>query len=153
MYCDKLDLTTKEGINIQKENFNIITEMIKNPKIKGKDLESMFNISRRQLGYRIQKLNDWLKEQDYPQIERTSQGFFIVDDSIKDFLNIPSETLHQESEQVYTAYQRAHLILLMLFREDEVLSLNHFSIDLEVSKNTVLNDIKQLKELISSYNV
>ncbi|WP_426401986.1 helix-turn-helix domain-containing protein [Mammaliicoccus lentus] len=69
MYCDKLDLTTKEGINIQKENFNIITEMIKNPKIKGKDLESMFNISRRQLGYRIQKLNDWLKEQDYPQIE------------------------------------------------------------------------------------
>ena len=63
MYCDKLDLTTKEGINIQKENFNIITEMIKNPKIKGKDLESMFNISRRQLGYRIQKLNDWLINQ------------------------------------------------------------------------------------------
>mgnify|MGYP002656335509 FL=1 len=127
--------------------------MIKNPKVKGKDLESMFNISRRQLGYRIQKLNDWFKEHDYPEIERTSQGYFIVDDTIKDFLNVPIESTYQENEQVYTAYQRAHLILLMLFSEKEGLSLNHFSIDLEVSKNTILNDIKKLKELLQPYEV
>ncbi|RIN91919.1 transcription antiterminator [Mammaliicoccus sciuri] len=127
--------------------------MIKNPKVKGKDLESMFNISRRQLGYRIQKLNDWFKEHDYPEIERTSQGYFIVDDTIKDFLNVPTESTYQENEQVYTAYQRAHLILLMLFSEEEGLSLNHFSIDLEVSKNTILNDIKKLKELLQPYEV
>ncbi len=127
--------------------------MIKNPKVKGKDLESMFNISRRQLGYRIQKLNDWFKEHDYPEIERTSQGYFIVDDTIKDFLNVPIESTYQENEQVYTAYQRAHLILLMLFSEEEGLSLNHFSIDLEVSKNTILNDIKKLKELLQPYEV
>ncbi len=153
MCCVKLYLTTKEGIKIQKENFNIISEMIKNPKIKGKDLESMFNISRRQLGYRIQKLNDWFKEQDYPEIERTSQGYFIVDDRIKEFLNVPNESTYQENEQVYTSYQRAHLILLMLFSEEEGLSLNHFSIDLEVSKNTILNDIKKLKELLKPYEV
>ncbi|WP_436871532.1 BglG family transcription antiterminator [Mammaliicoccus sciuri] len=127
--------------------------MIKNPKVQGKDLESMFNISRRQLGYRIQKLNDWFKEHDYPEIERTSQGYFIVDDTIKDFLNVPIESTYQENEQVYTAYQRAHLILLMLFSEEEGLSLNHFSIDLEVSKNTILNDIKKLKELLQPYEV
>ncbi|WP_259341150.1 BglG family transcription antiterminator [Mammaliicoccus sciuri] len=113
----------------------------------------MFNISRRQLGYRIQKLNDWFKEHDYPEIERTSQGYFIVDDTIKDFLNVPIESTYQENEQVYTAYQRAHLILLMLFSEEEGLSLNHFSIDLEVSKNTILNDIKKLKELLQPYEV
>ncbi|MGK4465922.1 BglG family transcription antiterminator [Mammaliicoccus sciuri] len=113
----------------------------------------MFNISRRQLGYRIQKLNDWFKEHDYPEIERTSQGYFIVDDTIKDFLNVPIESTYQENEQVYTAYQRAHLILLMLFSEKEGLSLNHFSIDLEVSKNTILNDIKKLKELLQPYEV
>ncbi|MEB5781768.1 hypothetical protein [Staphylococcus pseudoxylosus] len=62
--------------------------MIKNPRLKGKDLELMFNISRRQLGYRIQKINTWLTEQNLPTIERTSQGFFIVDDAIKHFLNI-----------------------------------------------------------------
>lgn len=44
--------------------------------LKAKELEQKFNISRRQLGYRIQKINDWLIEQDYPEIERTSQGFY-----------------------------------------------------------------------------
>lgn len=149
----KFKLTTKEGFKIQTENFNIISEMIKNPKVKGKDLEIMFDMSRRQLGYRIQKLNDWFKEQDFPEIERTSQGYFIVDDAIKDFLNISNESPTQKNEQVYTAYQRAHLILLMLFSEEEGLSLNHFSIDLQVSKNTVLTDIKKLKELLEPYNV
>ncbi|MDG0841897.1 BglG family transcription antiterminator [Staphylococcus equorum] len=153
MTCAKLESTTREGFKIQAENFNIITEMIKNPKIKGKDLEVMFNMSRRQLGYRIQKINEWLTEQDCPTIERTSQGFFIVDDIIKNFLNVSIEPIPQEDEQVYTAYQRAHLILLMLFREDETLSLNHFSIDLKVSKNTVLNDLKKLKSLLEPYDV
>ena len=61
--------------NIQSENLSLITEMVNNPNVKGKELEQKFNISRRQLGYRIQKINDWLIEQDYPEIERTSQGF------------------------------------------------------------------------------
>ncbi|MBU0438716.1 BglG family transcription antiterminator [Staphylococcus succinus] len=153
MTCAKLDSTTKEGVNIQTENFNIITEMIKNPNVKGKDLETMFKISRRQLGYRIQKINDWLVEQNCPPIERTSQGFFIVDDMIKNFLNVSTTSLQQENEQVYTAYQRAHLILLMLLREDEMLSLNHFAIDLKVSKNTILNDLKKLKSLLIPYEI
>ena len=62
--------------NIQSENLSLITEMVNNPNVKGKELEQKFNISRRQLGYRIQKINDWLIEQDYPEIERTSQGFY-----------------------------------------------------------------------------
>ncbi|WP_210139748.1 BglG family transcription antiterminator [Staphylococcus sp. GDY8P120P] len=151
--CAKLNATTKGGFKIHAENFDIIAEMIKNPKIKGKDLETKFNISRRQLGYRIKKINEWLIKQGCPIIERTSQGFFIVDDVIKNFLNVSIESVQQENEQVYTAYQRAHLILLMLFKEDEILSLNHFSIDLKVSKNTVLNDLKQLKQLLKPYDV
>ena len=153
MLCAKLESTTREGFNIQTENFSVITELIKNPRLKGKDLELMFNMSRRQLGYRIQKINTWLTEQNLPTIERTSQGFFIVDDAIKHFLNVYIEPLPQENEQVYTAWQRAHLILLMLFKEDEMLSLNHFSIDLKISKNTVLNDLKQLKSLLEPYNI
>src|SRR5699024_6728064 len=153
MTCAKLESTTREGFKIQTENFNIIMEMIKNPKIKGKDLEEMFNISCRQLGYRIQKINKRLAEQDCPEIERTRQGFFIVDDMVKNFLNVSSKSFPQQDEQVYTAYQRALLILLMLFREDETLSLNHFSIDLKVSKNTVLNDLKKLKSLLEPYDV
>ena len=127
--------------------------MVNNPNVKGKELEQKFNISRRQLGYRIQKINDWLIEQDYPEIERTSQGFFIVDEKVKQWINVPTTIKSTNEDHFYTSEQRAYLILLILFREDELLSLNHFSIDLQVSKNTVLNDLKRTKQLLTSYNI
>ncbi|SUM30738.1 PTS system mannitol (Cryptic)-specific transporter subunit IIA [Staphylococcus gallinarum] len=127
--------------------------MVNNPNVKGKELEQKFNISRRQLGYRIQKINDWLIEQDYPEIERTSQGFFIVDEKVKHWINVPATIKSTNEDHFYTSEQRAYLILLILFREDELLSLNHFSIDLQVSKNTVLNDLKRTKQLLTSYNI
>lgn len=139
--------------NIQSENLSLITEMVNNPNVKGKELEQKFNISRRQLGYRIQKINDWLIEQDYPEIERTSQGFFIVDEKVKQWINVPTTIKSTNEDHFYTSEQRAYLILLILFREDELLSLNHFSIDLQVSKNTVLNDLKRTKQLLTSYNI
>ncbi|MEB6277942.1 BglG family transcription antiterminator [Staphylococcus gallinarum] len=139
--------------NIQSENLSLITEMANNPNVKGKELEQKFNISRRQLGYRIQKINDWLIEQDYPEIERTSQGFFIVDEKVKQWINVPTTIKSTNEDHFYTSEQRAYLILLILFREDELLSLNHFSIDLQVSKNTVLNDLKRTKQLLTSYNI
>lgn len=127
--------------------------MVNNPNVKGKELEKKFKISRRQLGYRIQKINDWLIEQDFPEIERTSQGFFIVDETVKHWINVPTTINSSNEDCFYTSEQRAYLILLILFREDDLISLNHFAIDLQVSKNTVLNDLKRTKSLLSSYNI
>ena len=37
------------------DNQQILREIVLNPTIHGKELESIFGLSRRQLGYRIQK--------------------------------------------------------------------------------------------------
>ena len=66
---------------------------------------------------------------------------------------MPTTIKSTNEDHFYTSEQRAYLILLILFREDELLSLNHFSIDLQVSKNTVLNDLKRTKQLLTSYNI
>ncbi len=60
------------------DNQQILREIVLNPTIHGKELESIFGLSRRQLGYRIQKINLWLEQEGYPKLERTSQGNFIV---------------------------------------------------------------------------
>lgn len=39
------------------DNQQILREIVLNPTIHGKELESIFGLSRRQLGYRIQKIN------------------------------------------------------------------------------------------------
>lgn len=64
------------------DNQQILREIVLNPTIHGKELESIFGLSRRQLGYRIQKINLWLEQEGYPKLERTSQGNFIVSSEI-----------------------------------------------------------------------
>ncbi|MUK58460.1 transcription antiterminator, partial [Pseudomonas aeruginosa] len=64
------------------DNQQILREIVLNPTIHGKELESIFGLSRRQLGYRIQKIKLWLEQEGYPKLERTSQGNFIVSSEI-----------------------------------------------------------------------
>ena len=54
------------------------------------------------------------------------------------------------TKEFYNVEQRQYIILLMLFNSTPYLSLDHFALDLKVSKNTVLNDIKKVKNTVSS---
>ncbi|EKZ7092333.1 helix-turn-helix domain-containing protein, partial [Listeria monocytogenes] len=48
---------------------------------------------------------------------------------------------------------RASLIILMLTTGNEELSLNHFISELEVSKNTVLRDLKLVQKTLDKFNL
>lgn len=52
---DKLSSDAQGGSNMNGDNQQILREIVLNPTIHGKELESIFGLSRRQLGYRIQK--------------------------------------------------------------------------------------------------
>lgn len=54
---DKLSSDAQRRINMNGDNQQILREIVLNPTIHGKELESIFGLSRRQLGYRIQKMN------------------------------------------------------------------------------------------------
>lgn len=150
----KLNLTNKGGIKIiETENYKIILQIVKNPAIKSKTLETQFNLSRRQLSYRIDKINQWLSKASYEQITRTKQGHFIVDPTVKEALNIDDVDISVNDKEFYNVEQRQYIILLMLFNSTPYLSLDHFALDLKVSKNTVLNDIKKVKTQLAQYNL
>ncbi len=115
-------------------------------------LEKKFNLTRRQLGYSFNKINEWLLTNNLPTIERTSQGRFIIDQEI--FTNLGSEQESSQAEiSVLSETHRVYLIITMLLNSAEELSLNHFTIELDVSKNTILSDLKQVQEYVSEYKL
>ena len=63
------------------DNQQILREIVLNPTIHGKELESIFGLSQTT---RIShsKINLWLEQEGYPKLERTSQGNFIVSSEI-----------------------------------------------------------------------
>lgn len=139
-------------MKLDERSDKLLDELMSNPSINSKDLEEKYNITRRQLGYSFNKINDWLLETSLPEIERTRQGYFIIDQTTLINLSNGQEVVPTDMN-ILSESQRVYMILLMLLSSEEELSLNHFTIELDVSKNTILSDLKQARELTSEYNL
>ncbi|TWI59314.1 BglG family transcription antiterminator [Halalkalibacter nanhaiisediminis] len=130
----------------------ILKEVVANPDISNKDLENKFQLSRRQISYSFTKINDWLKGKNYPVISRTNGGKFIVNPVL---IGLFAEKRDDSSSATYipSEKERAEFIILMLLSGEEELSLVHFSSALQVSKNTILRDMKLSHTIVSEYKL
>ncbi|MBY6274555.1 MAG: transcription antiterminator BglG, partial [Bacillaceae bacterium] len=136
-------------ITLDDRSLLIFKELLVSPRIKGKDLEKKLNLTRRQINYSIQKINDWLADNSLPIIENQRNVGFIVDRSIIE--RVPELLqIRPALEYIPTKKERMNLLLLMILARREELSLFHLASALKVSKNTVLYDLhlmeKKLKE-------
>lgn len=139
-------------MSLSERDNRILDELIREPGIKSMTLEQKYSLTRRQLGYSINKINEWLISKNLPSIERTRQGQFVIDQSVFTKLDVYDESTPMESG-VLTGQQRMQIIIMMLLNGTEELSLNHFTIELNVSKNTVLNDLKDTQTFLNDYDL
>ncbi|MFB4167237.1 BglG family transcription antiterminator [Virgibacillus sp. JSM 102003] len=130
----------------------VLNELISNPGVTSLAIEKKYNLTRRQLGYSINKINDWLMRKDLPSIERTRQGYFVIDQSVFTMYSVENESVPMDTA-ILTGEQRVQIIIMMLLSTEEELSLNHFSIELDVSKNTVLSDLKDAQGFLDNYDL
>lgn len=134
------------------ERSNLILKgVLVNPEITKAELEKKYNLSRRQISYSFNKINDWLEENNYPTIKRTNGGKFIISPVL---IELFAEKVERPSTKyIPSERERAQLILLMLLSSEEELSLVHFSSALEVSKNTILRDMKYAQNIVNAYRL
>ncbi|WP_258871431.1 BglG family transcription antiterminator, partial [Halobacillus trueperi] len=137
-------------MELNERSNKILQELVVNPRITSTTLEKKYELTRRQLGYSFNKINDWLVSHNLPEIERTRQGQFIIDRSV--FAQVNGEQKSSVGVAVLSEKQRIYFIILMLLSREE-LSLNHFTFELDFSKNTILNDLKQAQSFLESYGV
>ncbi|WP_017471570.1 BglG family transcription antiterminator [Amphibacillus jilinensis] len=130
-------------MQLDARSHNLLKEVLNHPHIKSTALENKYGLSRRQISYSFNKINDWLLTKNLPSIDRNRQGMFIIDPILTKIL-LDQDEQDAVAELVLTEDTRVNIILLMMISHlDDELSLNHFTQKLDVSKNTILNDIKQ----------
>lgn len=133
-------------MQLDERSGNLFDELLKNPSVTSKELEEKYNLTRRQFGYSFKKINDFLVSKNLPEIERGRQGNFIIEQTIITNLSDENEVQVKDTN-IYSERQRSFMILLMLIGSKEELSLNHFAIELDVSRNTILNDLKHVRKI------
>ncbi|WP_373895452.1 transcription antiterminator [Virgibacillus sp. CBA3643] len=139
-------------MSLSDRSTKILDELVSNPSITSTTLENRYNLTRRQLGYSVNKINDWLMTKNLPLIERTRQGHFVIDQSV--FTKYSGEQGKAPIDiAVLSEEQRVQIIIMTLLSSEEELSLNHFTVELEVSKNTILSDLKKAQGYLNDYDL
>ncbi|WP_026703203.1 BglG family transcription antiterminator [Salibacterium aidingense] len=139
-------------MQLDQRSSDLLHEIMTNPGLKSKDLEWKYVLNRRQIKYSFDKINGWLEAKNLPKIERTKQGLFMVDPMVLSTLLTP-EKQQSIDDNIHSEKEREDLILLLLLSKNEDLSLIHFTSLLDVSKNTVLSDLKKAQERAAVYSV
>lgn len=127
----------------------LLVEIVKKPNTTNKKLQLDHKLTRRQVNYSLNKVNEWLEDQGFNALKKMN-GYYRVDDNIGELLEI-----EKEDHEIYipSPNERKYLIILYVLSRDEALSLNHFIVEMNVSKNTVLQDLKEVNKILDSLNL
>ncbi|MGM0214345.1 BglG family transcription antiterminator [Enterococcus sp. AZ109] len=141
-------------MNLEKRTNQIFIELINNPQLASKSLCEKFDLSRGQLNYALKKINESLQDEKLGVIKRTKNGRFIIPNETLSYFKGGDETLGEVKENyVFSGKERVCLIELMLLSKEDYLSLNHFIDELQVSRNTILRDLKETNLDVSRHDL
>ncbi|WP_392558722.1 BglG family transcription antiterminator [Orbus mooreae] len=135
---------------VDKAIHQILAAIIHNPTITGIELESQFALTRKQLSYRLRKVNDFLESNHLEPIKRFKTGKLSVPKIVIETFRDSGEAM-TAGRYIYSEEERCNLIMFLLLMRTTRQSLIHLSSALTVSQNTIINDIKKVQNSIESY--
>lgn len=111
-----------------------------------------FAISRRSFYYDLNKINDWLKAHDIHEIivER-KKGVFITRNNKDKIISLMAEVA--SGFYVFSPEERLKVIICSIINRSKPLFIEDFIELTQVSRNTVLNDMKSVIKTLEEYNL
>ncbi len=116
------------------------------------DISKLIGISQRSSYYSMSRINDFLESQGFKKLVNRRHEGITINPLIKSQLkNTLSETLQQF--YIYTQKERNIIEILLLLCTNHFVNVLFFEELFNVSRNTITNDIKEIRKKISVYNL
>lgn len=129
----------------------LLSDIVKNDSLTIDELRERHNLTVRQVDYSIKKMNDVLMDRNIPIITRTAQGKFNIDKRIYGLFK--SSTTSSETLFVSDSADRAAIMILIMLVRQADFSINFFTYEFKISKNTVLSDLRQAKKIMDPFKL
>lgn len=137
---------------MERDVLSLLKEILTRSSVVLSDLERITKTTRRQLIYRLDKINYLLKINNVDLISITETKKLVITNKTRDFLinyffdsEINCYFLDKKERKIY--------IFLWLFLDCEYLSLQHFMSRLKISHATAINDIAEYNEQLKKEHV
>ncbi|MCC0730837.1 MULTISPECIES: BglG family transcription antiterminator [unclassified Clostridioides] len=138
---------------MDKEIVSILQILLNSTLITADELQEESNASKRQITYRINKINDILKVKKVPLIYLRADKDIIVKKDTKDAIKEILEKNYSKNTYYFSKTERILYMYLMLFINLEDISINHFIDSIKVSRSTVNLDFKGLIPGLEKKNI
>ncbi len=129
---------------MDKELVSILQILLNSTLITTKGLQEETNSTKRQVDYRLNKINDMFKVKKAPLITLGANKDIIVQKETKDVIKEILKKNYSKNTYYFSKTERLLYMYLMLFINIEDISINHFINSLKVSRSTVNLDFKNL---------
>ncbi len=116
------------------------------------DIQKLLGVSQRSAYYSISKINDFLDMQGLPKLVNKRHEGIQIDSLIKDKLR---DTVSDSLSEMYvcTSQERIVLEILILICKKDFININYLEELFDVSRNTIVNDIKEIRKRLKVYNL
>lgn len=121
--------------------FDLLNEIVSNQEIDLSEFSQKYSLNKAKIDYSLKKANQYLVENEIVPLKKENNHLYgrLTLDQLHTILEKENDTGWLSEEE------RKILIEFMLILQKET-SLAHFSIDLKASKNTILKDLKEIKQ-------
>lgn len=118
------------------------------------DLANKFGISKRMIRYDIDEINRYLRENNISEIDKrpNSPLRFNLSKEEEEKIEKLISNINMKS-YIFSTEERVGILLYELLSSNKVNNYNEFQEKLSISKTTLVNDIKKVKEWLSGYNI
>lgn len=131
----------------------VINYLLERPIHNIEELELQTNLTRRQLEYSLDKINEWLTEHGEQSLKVENNRVVVSEKTREQFFaqlekKVPTKNYWMNSEE-----RIKYLFLLLFYFYDDYFSVNYFVEVFGVGKTTIINDLKKLNAELEPENI
>lgn len=118
------------------------------------DLSNKFGVSKRMIRYDIDEINRYLRENNISEIDKkpNSPLKFIITEEEKERVEKLINNINIKS-YIFSTEERVGILLYELLNSNKECTYNEFQEKLSISKTTLVNDIKKVKQWLKSFDI
>lgn len=121
--------------------------------LKIQDIADEMQISRRSVYYDITKINEWLEDQNIdPLVQERGKGIFVNSEQSRMIQEALSES-GGDHYHVFTPEERNRIEICSITIRSHPLYIEDFIEVCQVSRNTIINDLKNVIRFLKNYNL
>ncbi|MEG0525867.1 MAG: helix-turn-helix domain-containing protein, partial [Longicatena sp.] len=140
--------------NLDKRCYDILKRiMYAGGYLKIQELADEMQSSKRSVYYDINKINDWLQERGIEElIQERGKGIIVNHTQIKAIQDALSET-SGDTNHLFTRDERVKIQICSIIIRSNPLYIEDFMESCQVSRNTIINDLKSVAQFLEIYNL